>query len=196
MDYLRTQYGMLLTHLNDPMAIPLGDLVNLAGELGMPFQPDIPASLMRKAAANWTHVCQQRGTPGGISEHVTLLTGYPVDLRAGRNLMLANDQAGPVDPVPAAWSAGTGYAVGELVTYGNYVYACLAAGRHRQRADRHHVGEHLLAGGPEHHRREGRAGQPGHGRQGQHVGGHLPGAGRRRGLHAARRDAGQYPRPA
>ena len=128
MDFLRTQYGMLLSHLNDPMAIPLGDVVNLAAELGMPFQPDIPASLTRKAVANWTHVCQERGTPGGIAEHVTLLTGYPMDLRAGKNLMLENDQSGPIDPLPAAWSAGIGYKVGEMVTYGNYVYACLATG--------------------------------------------------------------------
>ena len=125
MDYLRTQYDMLARHLNDPMAIPLGDLLNLAGELGMPFQPEIPASLMRKAVANWTHVCQERGTPGGIAEHVTLLTGYPVDLRSGKNMMLENDQSGPVDPAPAAWRASLGYVPGEMVTYGSYVYVCL-----------------------------------------------------------------------
>jgi hypothetical protein len=125
MDYLRTQYNLLANHLNDPMAIPLGDLMNLAAELGMPFQPEVPASLMRKAAANWTHVCQERGTPGGIAEHVTLLTGYPVDLRAGKNFMLENDQSGPVDPAPGQWNAGIGYVPGELVTYGNYIYTCL-----------------------------------------------------------------------
>lgn len=127
-DYLKTQYDMLARHLNDPMAIPLDDLMNLAAELGMPFQPEVPASLMRKSLANWTHVCQERGTPGGIAENITLLTGYPIDLRSGRNLMLENDQSLPASPLPGAWTAGTGYVPGENVTYGNYLYTCLTPG--------------------------------------------------------------------
>ena len=136
MDYLRTQYDMLRNHLNDPMYIPLGDLVSLAGELGMPFQPEVPASLMRKALANWTHVCQERGTPAGIAENISLLTGYPVDLRTGRNMMLENDQAGPADPAPGLWTPSLAYVPGggagnlpaNMVTYGNYLYTNLAPG--------------------------------------------------------------------
>jgi hypothetical protein len=127
-DYLKTQYDVLFKHLNDPLAIPLGDLVNLAAQLGMPFQPEVPAHVMRKALANWTHVCQERGTPGGISEHITLLTGYPVDLQSGQNKMLESDQAQPLSPAPAAWNANIGYVVGELVSYGNYIYKCIATG--------------------------------------------------------------------
>ena len=127
-DYLRTQYDMLAKHLNDPMMIPLGDLQNLAAQLGMPYQPEVPASVMRKAVANWTHICQERGTPAGLSEHITLLTGYPVDLRSGRNIMLENDQAGPVDPAPNQWLSNLSYAVGEMVTYENYIYTCILAG--------------------------------------------------------------------
>ena len=140
MDYLKTQYDMLARHLNDPMAIPLGDLLALAGELGMPFQPEIPASLMRKALDNWTHVCQERGTPGGISGNISLLTGYPVDLRSGRNLMLEDDQAVPVSPAPAPWSAGLSYRPGELAAYGNYVIH-VHPGVPECLAHRHHVGE-------------------------------------------------------
>lgn len=127
-DYLKTQYDVLYNHLNDPMHIPLGDLVNLAGELGMPFQPEVPAYIMRKAAANWTTICQQRGTPVGLSENITLLTGYPVDLQIGRNLMLENDQAQPLHPLYGAWSASIGYVIGERVLFGNYVYQCIATG--------------------------------------------------------------------
>ncbi len=137
MDYLKTQYDMLARHLNDPMYIPLGDLVNLASELGMPFQPEVPASLMRKALASWTHVCQERGTPGGIGNNITLLTGYPLDLRSGRNLMLEDDQAFPASPVPVTWDAGTGYSPGgsgpgvtpaDMVIYGDYIYQCILTG--------------------------------------------------------------------
>lgn len=127
MDYLRTQYDLLFEHLNDPMVIPLGDMVNLAGQLGMPFQPETPAHITRKALANWTHVCQERGTPGGLSEHITLLTGYPVDLQSGRNKMLENDQAMPLDPAPNAWSASISYALNELVTYSGFIYKCIQA---------------------------------------------------------------------
>lgn len=127
-DYLKTQYDVLYQHLNDPMFIPLDDLVNLATELGMPFQPELPAHLMRKALANWTHVSQQRGTSAGISEHITLLTGYPIDLQVGANKMLEQDQSGPVDPVPQTWSANIGYVLNEMVTYQNYIYKCILAG--------------------------------------------------------------------
>ena len=127
-DYLKTQYDILLKHLNDPMFIPLGDLVNLAGQMGMPFQPEVPAHIMRKALANWTHVCRLRGTPGGLSENITLLTGYPVDLQSGRNKMLENDQSGPLAPAAAAWDVSTGYVLNEMVSYGSYVYKCIATG--------------------------------------------------------------------
>jgi hypothetical protein len=128
MDYLKTQYDVLFQHLNDPLFIPLGDLVNLAGQLGMPFQPEVPAQVMRKALANWTHVCQERGTPGGLGGHITLLTGYPVDLQSGPNKMLENDQSMPLHPVPAAWNAGIGYVLNELVTFGSFIYKCILAG--------------------------------------------------------------------
>lgn len=126
-DYLKTQYDILFEHLNDPMFIPLGDLVNLAGQLGMPFQPEVPAYIMRKALANWTHVCQLRGTPGGLSENITLLTGYPVDLQSGRNLMLEDDQAGPFHPRAQTWNSHISYALNELVIFGNFVYKCIQA---------------------------------------------------------------------
>lgn len=128
LDYLKTQYDVLFRHLNDPLFIPLGDLVNLAGQVGMPFQPEVPAHIMRKALANWTHVCQERGTPTGLRDNITLLTGYPVDLQSGANKMLENDQSGPVDPVPPAWNPGTGYVVNELVAFGSFIYKCVLAG--------------------------------------------------------------------
>ena len=134
MDYVKTQYDVLLAHLNDPMAIPLGDLVTLAGQLGMPFQPEVPAGLMRKALANWTHVCQERGTPGGLAENISLFTGYNADLQIGQNRMLENDQAMPLHPSPGAWDSSIMYALNELVSFGTFIYKCIQATTNRGNA--------------------------------------------------------------
>ena len=128
LDYLKTQYAALADHLNDPMFIPIDDLYNLANELGINFQPEIPAPVMRKAVQNWTHVMQERGTPTGIANHITLLTGYGVDLRRGNNLMLEQDQSSFTDPSFAPWTANLAYNVGEMVTSGTGVYNCIAVG--------------------------------------------------------------------
>lgn len=128
LDYLKTQYNVLYNHLNDPLAIPLGDLMNLAEQLGMPFAPELPTATLRKAVADWTHVCQERGTSQGIGNHIDLLSGYDADLRQGKNLMLENDQSCFTDPVQETWNASIGYLVNEMVSFGNYIYKCIATG--------------------------------------------------------------------
>jgi hypothetical protein len=127
-DYLRTQMAMGADHLNDPMAIPIGDLMNLATELGIEFDPMISVYLMRKAAANWAHVMQERGTPQGIENELELSTGFGVDLQIGPNLMLEVDQAQHFHPQYAAYDPSIAYALGERVSYGDYWYACAIAG--------------------------------------------------------------------
>lgn len=128
LDYLKTQYNVLFNHLNSPLAIPLGDLMNLAEQIGMPFAPELPTATLRKAVADWAHVCQERGTPTGIDNHIDLLSGYNVDLQQGKNLMLENDQSCFTDPVQETWNISIGYAVNEMVSYGNYIYKCIALG--------------------------------------------------------------------
>lgn len=128
LDYVQTQYDMLARHLNDPMAVPVNDLVNLATQLGLPFDPMISIYLMRKAAANWAHVAQERGTPLGIVNQLSLLTGFGVDLQSGPNLMLEQDQSVFPDPSYPAWNSSTSYKAGEIVTHGSYLYSCLVAG--------------------------------------------------------------------
>ena len=66
---------------------------------------------MRKAASNWAHVAQERGTSLGIVNQISLLTGFGVDLQIGQNIMLEQDQSCFTDPVFPAWDAFTSYNV-------------------------------------------------------------------------------------
>lgn len=117
LDLVKTQYDMKFRSLNDPMKMSLGDLANFCTEIGLPYNSEIPAYAMRKAAQFWGQVMQERGTLGGIAEHITLLSGYPVDVQVSRNFMLDDDQANPADPIWPNWSANVKYQVGETVQY-------------------------------------------------------------------------------
>jgi hypothetical protein len=72
LDLVKTQYDLAFNSLNDPMTMSLGNLASLCGEIGLPYNPEIPAYTMRKAALFWARVMQERGTIGGIAEHITL----------------------------------------------------------------------------------------------------------------------------
>jgi hypothetical protein len=126
-DYLQTQYNFIYENLNAPQYMPLSDLYNLSEELGLTFLPEVPGSQMRVAVENWTEVCKERGTPLGITDHIELLTDYGVDLRTSSNIMLEMDQSNFLDPVQQAWSPYTAYKLGEMVTYGQYIYHALSA---------------------------------------------------------------------
>lgn len=128
LDYTQAQYDMLLGHLNDPMYMSISDLVSLAGTIGMPYDPEISVYLMRKAAANWGHVAQERGTPLGIQNQIELLTGFDVDLQIGQNLMLDGSQSYFPDPDYPAWDQVISYHAGEIVTYQGALYQCVTAG--------------------------------------------------------------------
>ncbi len=117
LDYLKTQYDFELAGLNDPMKMSLSDLQNFCAEIGMPFSTELPAYMMRKAAAFWARVMLERGTLGGIAEHVTLFSGYDVDLSLSRNILLDDNMSVPVNPMVTPWNSGTKYVTGSLVSY-------------------------------------------------------------------------------
>lgn len=117
LDLVKSQYDQKFNSLNDPMTMSLGDLENFCGEIGLPYNPELPAYTTRKAALFWGRVMQERGTLAGISEHITLLTGYQADVQTSRNIMLDDDQSEPDDPKTLAWSANMSYVVGNLVTF-------------------------------------------------------------------------------
>lgn len=120
LDYLKTQYDLLFNTQNNPMKMSFADLDQLAGQIGMPFSGEIPAQFVRKAAANWAVVMRERGSISGVSEHISLLSGFGADVQVSRNIMLENDQSLPLDPGFAPWSAGIPYQVGEIVSWPVY----------------------------------------------------------------------------
>lgn len=123
LDYLKTQYDFEYTSLNNPMLMSLRDVYALASEFGIPFQPEMPAAIMRKAVANWTTVSQQRGTLTGVGNVIELITGYTVDVQLGVNKFLENDQSGPFSPGYGTWNAEKTYAAASAFEKsGNYIY--------------------------------------------------------------------------
>ena len=120
LDYIKTQYDFLFNYQNDPMGMAFSDLAQLAAQVGMPFSGEIPAYFLRKAAANWAVVMQQRGSLAGIAEHISLLSGFGADVQLSRNILLEDDQSLPLDPVFPQWSAGIPYQEGEIVSWPVY----------------------------------------------------------------------------
>jgi phage tail-like protein len=126
-DYLKTAL-QVAENVNDPAVIPLNYLYNLAGTLGFPFEPEISAGIIRNAVANQAELVHERGTLEGIAGYITQLTGWPVDIQIGPNIMLEQDQSRFVDPASTAWNINLSYDSGEYVTYGQYVYISNTSG--------------------------------------------------------------------
>lgn len=126
-DYLRTQYDTYL-NTNNPWTIPPADLWNLARQLGLDINPDIHPYTLRKAIYYNAIVNKQRGTQQGIDTELSALTGWNADIQIGRNFMLENDQSMFLHPVFDPWSAYLAYTIGEMVSYGNFWYQCIATG--------------------------------------------------------------------
>lgn len=126
MDYLKTQYAMA-ANVNNPMKIPLGDLMQLAGELGYEFEPEIEARLVRKGVLNTATVARKRGTLQGIAEEIEIVCGWDVDIQTGYNQILENDQAYFLNPVFTydTYNSTISYNSGEFVTLNSFVYKCL-----------------------------------------------------------------------
>lgn len=131
LDYLRTQYDTYL-NLNDPHAIPVKDLYNLAAQLNVPIYPRLNKTVLRKAVFNNAIVNILRGTVNGIQAQVSAYTGWEVDITVGANLMLSDDQSWFAHPLYNNWSQYIVYNIGEKITYSNgtntFFYQCIATG--------------------------------------------------------------------
>jgi hypothetical protein len=129
LDYLKTQYNLAL-QCNNPQVIPLDDLMNLAAQIGYPFEPEIASGVMRSGIANAPHVSQERGTLIGLTGEVSTLTGWEIVPLIGYNQMLEDDNGFFVSPVAgyAPYNPTVSYNSGEYVTQGNWVYTCLITG--------------------------------------------------------------------
>lgn len=126
LDYLKTQYAME-ANANNPMVISLGDVMELAGEVGYAFEPEIEARLTRKGVLNQATVARKRGTLAGIAEEIEIVCGWDVDIQTGYNLILENDQGFFLNPVFTydPYNPTISYTSGEFVTLNHFVYRCL-----------------------------------------------------------------------
>lgn len=148
-DRIRTQYAFAEQTLNDPYEIPLNDLMNLAAEVGLDFAPGTPSYAMRKGVANQAHVSRQRGTSLGLTNEVTIRTGWGADVHFGAttpgspNLLLNTDQSVFLSPAFEPWESTKHYQVGECVwidpslsakalTGTGYWYQCLVDNQGQQ----------------------------------------------------------------
>ena len=120
LDYLKTQYDFLFDNQNDAIKMSFSDLSALAGQLGVPFPAEIPAYFARKAVENWATVMRERGSLQGITDHLSLLSGFGADIQLSRNIMLENDQSLPLSPVFPPFDASKPYKVGEIVSWPVY----------------------------------------------------------------------------
>ena len=126
LDYLKTQYAME-ANVNNPMVVSLGDVMQIAGQVGYTFEPEIEARLTRKGVLNQATVARKRGTLQGIAEEVEIVCGWDVDIQTGYNLVLENDQAFFLNPVFTydPYNPTISYNSGEFVTLNSFVYKCL-----------------------------------------------------------------------
>lgn len=117
-DRVRTQYEYAAQTLNDPYNVPVNDLLNLAGEVGLDFAAGMPSYAIRKGVANQAHVSRQRGTSLGLANEVTIRTGWGADVHMGPNLLLNTDQSVFLSPAFEPWLSTKYYQVGECVWSG------------------------------------------------------------------------------
>jgi len=114
MDYLRTQYWAAANYLNNPLAMPINDLYNMAAELGLDFSPEVPAYTMRQAVSNATHVFRERGTLAGLRNEVVLRTPWDADITIGKNTLLSDDASQFLNNI-ALYEPQTYYRVNDII---------------------------------------------------------------------------------
>lgn len=129
LDQIKTQYETYL-NVNDPWKVPLSSLYNLALEVGIDINPEISPYTLRKAIYFNATINEQRGSLAGINNELSALTGWSLDTRIGKNMLLENDQSYFPDPFYNAWSANLTYNVNEQVSFGSFFYKCISTGNY------------------------------------------------------------------
>ena len=116
-DHLRTQIDTVLDGY-DPRTMHQKRLTLLAEQFGGEIYPGVPAANNRNLVRNLGLLYRKRGTVDGIRELLELATGYDIDVRIGKNMMLNEDQSQFVHPQVPPWDPFTRYTVGDRVRYG------------------------------------------------------------------------------
>ncbi len=93
LDYTRTIIDSLLNTTN-PLTCSGGLLPYIASQLGMPYEPQIGMARERLLLSNAIHLYKIKGSPQGISEFVSTLTGWGVlAITMGLNRLLDLDSS-------------------------------------------------------------------------------------------------------
>lgn len=131
LDYVWTQYD-LISAANDPAKIPIGSLMNLATQLGLPFYPGVSQKIMQQMVATTGHINRIRGTLTGISDNITQMTGWGADVTLSKNIMLEQDHAIFENPVYDDWHPSIKYHLNERCHHQKYYYQCIQEGAWNQ----------------------------------------------------------------
>lgn len=94
LDTIRTEIGSL-NRLRDAILVNQSMLPPLAQEVGITYEPEIGIRSLRRFIANAIHLWALKGSIQGVRELASVITGYVVHVRIGRNLALDNLDAGP-----------------------------------------------------------------------------------------------------
>lgn len=108
MSYLDT-YAKTLLNANVPDAMHLENLSRMAQEMGIDYQYEVPARIMRRHVANQALLSRSRGTLQGLREEVVANTGWDVEFEFSDNQFLGQDQANFLNPQFPAWDPAVNY---------------------------------------------------------------------------------------
>lgn len=94
MDFIRTELESLMS-ANDPQNCSGALLPLLAHQMGLPNEPEMGMQQERQLIQNAVHLYKKKGSPGGIGEFCSILTGYAATVPShhGYNVLLCRDDS-------------------------------------------------------------------------------------------------------
>lgn len=91
-DVLKSEIDSLLWTYNVDL-VSGGLLPLLANQFNLDFEPEIGMKALRRLLKNIVFLYKNRGNQTGLEGLLSALTGYPIDITIGRNMMLSQDVA-------------------------------------------------------------------------------------------------------
>ena len=104
-DFIRTELESL-TSINDPANCSGALLPLMAQQYGLPHEPEIGMQQQRELIANAVHLYKYKGSPRGLTEFCSIMTGYPATslIHKGYNCLLTLDDGIMADGI-GTWQA-------------------------------------------------------------------------------------------
>lgn len=126
MEYIRN-YQQTLLSANDTHKTHLANLAQLAAEVGIDFEYEVPANFLRSKVQNAGLLARQRGTLAGLQNLSSLSTGWDVDLFLTQNIFLTQQSSEFLNPTFDDWQSSVPYVPGNVVQYLGYIWKCTTA---------------------------------------------------------------------